>query len=307
MISFSKIIFLFTLISNTICSKAQDKLLLRGTLDTLMVRILELGVNEIKYQTWPVAAGIPIKVEKKSNIRKIVFENGTVLKYAQDEFTNAEHKAKQNKLALKADLFAPTRRVISFSVEYSIKPGRSVEGGFGYIGLGTYNNDFLIFKESNGGFMRMGLKLINTPNYAMNGMRYTHILKGGYLRPELVALYQENYGYNSNYILKGSIHYNNINEIKVKGLSCILNIGKQWVENDLFCVDLFLGFGIGSKKYEAYYQGVKVYNISSNFNELLYSATGGFGFISLNNENGGIHITLQAGLKIGVLIGGAHK
>lgn len=289
---------------------AQDKMLLRGKADTLQVKIIELGVDDVKYKIWPEDNSMPIMVEKKERIRKIIFANGTVMKFAEDEFSNAQNYASQRKMAVKIDLFSPIRKVFSGSFEYSIKPGMSVEAGIGVIGIGSYTSDVYNFSESDGGFLRVGVKFINQPDYHMKGMRYTHILKGGYIRPEAMFIHHENYG-TSNLWSMGGSGYNSVNnKTVVNGGAFIINFGKQWVFSDIFCVDFFIGPGIGSKTITYYENGNQVPNLSntSGSNAIdIYSNSGGFGYGNFSSTSGNISFCLQTGLKLGVLIGSNQK
>jgi hypothetical protein len=236
-------------------------------------------------------------VENKDRIKKIVFANGTVMKFAEDEFTNEANYTTQRKIAIKWDPFIIPRGVISLSGEYSIKPGMSAEVGLGYIGIGDYSSsDIWYFDKAQGFFIRASIKFINTPDYKIKGMRYAHILKGGYIRPELIYLNHNNYSTYTN----SSNNYTSKEEFKIKGGGFFLNFGKQWVFSDIFVVDFFLGPGLGYKKVEY------VLNGKQNTNNLFIdpSVTGMFAFTTLSEVSDKIAFSFQTGLKIGILIGG---
>lgn len=285
-------------------SLAQDHILLRGKEDTLHVKILEIGVDEIRYRLWPEDITMPVMVEKKERIRKIILVNGTIIKFSEDEFSNVQNYVTQKKMVVKIDLFSPIRKVLSGSFEYSIKPGMSMEAGIGIIGIGSYSNDVFMFTESNGGFVRLGFKFINQPDFHLKGMRYTHILKGSYIRPELMYIYHENFGFNST-INSGL----NFNRTKINGAAFLINFGKQWVFSDIFCVDLFVGPGIGMKELSYYNNGNKIAKSSVNYGFLdrTFRKSGGFGFGNFSSTSGDVGFCLQAGLKLGVLIGAKEK
>lgn len=300
------ILFFFFIALFAANSQAQDKMVLRGSVDTLQVKVIELGVNDIRYKTWPVDDNMPMMVEKKERIKKIIFENGTIMKFAEDEFSNLENYVNQRKMAIKMDMLSPVRKVFSGSFEYSLKPGMSAEIGVGVIGISSYDNFFYSFSESDGGFIRLGLKLIRTPDYYLKGMRYAHILKGGYLRPELIFLRHDNFGYSRDYWGNGSAPDKQV--IKVTGYAFMLNFGKQWVFSNIFCVDLFTGIGIGKKKWDYYYNGNLVPSSGNNYlGSLTGFDVGGFGFANFSPESNSVALSYQAGLKIGLLIGGQAK
>jgi hypothetical protein len=296
------IALLLLFITFNIClTKAQDKMVLRGKPDTLVIKVIEIGVDEIRYRTWPVDEAMPVMVEKKDRIRRVVLSNGTVLKFAEDEFSNAENYATQRKMAFKIDMFSPIRKVLSGSFEYSIKPGMSAEIGVGVIGVGSYTSEAYSFTESNGGFLRLGVKFINQPDYYVKGMRYSHILKGGYIRPEIMLLYHQNTGVNNSYF--GGFGSTSINRITdVKGGAFFMNFGKQWVYSDIFCVDFFIGPGIGTKIINTTIGGNTITDKYSDITEI-----GGFGFIAATEKNGSTAFCFQTGLKLGVLIGSKGK
>ncbi|MDZ7613836.1 MAG: hypothetical protein U5K51_09125 [Flavobacteriaceae bacterium] len=39
--------------------------------------------------------------------------------------------------------------------------------------------------DASGVFFKFGYKLIRTPDYYLKGMKYAHILKGSYIKPEI--------------------------------------------------------------------------------------------------------------------------
>jgi hypothetical protein len=274
---------------------AQDNLFLRGKEEAILVKVIEIGTSEVKYKLWPVDESLPTMVENKDRIKKIVFANGTVMKFAEDEFTNEANYTTQRKIAIKWDPFIIPRGVISLSGEYSIKPGMSAEVGVGYIGIGDYSSsDIWDFDKANGFFIRAGVKFINTPDYKLKGMRYTHILKGGYVKPEIVYLNHINTRTSTSLFSRNSSA-----EWNIKGGGFFLNFGKQWVFNDIFLVDFFVGPGLGIKNIEY------ISNTSTN-NYINYSdpsKTGMFAFSTLSEQYGKIAFSVQTGLKIGFLFG----
>ena len=273
---------------------SQDKMVLRGKRDTVYVKVLEVGTDEIKYKTWPVDESMPMFSEVRDRISVIVFQNGNVMKFSDNEFNNKANYADQNPMNIKVDPFSFLTNSPCFAFEKSRKPGQSYEIGLGLIGFGA--NSSGDYKSASGVFVRAGFKFINTPDYYMKGMRYTHLLKGGYIKPEVVLLAHNysvtEYKYNYN-PSTGSSYTTYDNDYRVSGYSFMLNFGKQWVYSDIFCVDAFVGVGIGQKN-------VTLTNGTANTNS--YSSNVPyFGFSSYSN--GEINLTFQSGLKIGILFG----
>lgn len=276
-------------------SFSQDKMVLRGKRDTVYVKVLEVGTDEIKYKTWPVDESMPMFSEVRDRISVIVFQNGNVMKFSDNEFNNKANYADQNPMNIKLDPFSILTNSTCFAFEKSRKPGQSYEIGLGIIGLGT--NSSGEYNSASGAFVRAGFKFINTPDYYMKGMRYTHLLKGGYIKPEAVLLAHNysttvyDYSYNSS---TGTYNYKTYdNSYRVSGYSFMLNFGKQWVYSDIFCVDAFVGVGIGQKN-------VTLTNGTASSNNYL-SGVPFFGFSTYTQ--GEVNLTFQSGLKIGILFG----
>ncbi|MDP1726595.1 MAG: hypothetical protein Q8M15_07405 [Bacteroidota bacterium] len=270
---------------------AQDKMLLRYRADTLLIKVHEIGITEIKYKLWPLDEKMPLIVESKDKVKRIIFENGTVMKFAADEFSDETNYTEQRKTALKIDPFSILFGMTSIAYEQSTKPGRSRELGLGLIGLGRNDNS----EKNYGILIRAGYKFINLPDFYTKGMRYTHILKGEYIRPEFVfSCYSStqnhrHYDYNTN-----TSYYNN-DKYLITVFAFMLNFGKEYVFDDIFVVDAFAGIGIaiGSETdvdvNEGYYEGK--YSSSPNWYGILTPI------------EGEINIAGQCGLKVGILVG----
>ena len=98
--------------------------------------------------------------------------------------------------------------------------------------------------EQKGAFVRFGYKFIKSPDYYLRGMKYAHILKGSYIRPEILfGSYSESYSYQEyNYYGYPSNTTTTINDRITYG-AFQLSFGKQFIFNDLFLVDYYLGVG----------------------------------------------------------------
>jgi hypothetical protein len=298
---FSLILLLF--VNNL---KAQDALILRTKPDTIWVKVLEIGTEEIKYKLWPVDEEMPIMAENKDRIRKLILANGTVLRFSENEFVNAENYATQKKAIIKMDLFSVLSGSTSIAYEKSMEPGRSYEVGVGFIGMGVKPTNSISGEDykRSGAFFRFGYKFINQPDYYMKGMRYTHILKGAYIRPELVASFY-NFKTNKTYYNYNTLStFNHEDVYRYSAASFMLNFGKQWVFSDIFAVDFFVGAGIGGGKSAAIDVGQDIGNGSGYYGYYDFGASvpiAGAGFAT--NYDSGVSFTSQIGLKLGVLIG----
>lgn len=272
------LVFLFILISQINLS-AQDLMVMRNkNSDTLKVKVILISSEKIKYKTWPVDSTMPSFEELKSRVRKIVFSNGKEIKFYEDDFTNPTNYSNQNKMAIKISPFSWLLGFTSISFEKNIKPGTSYETSLGIIGAG-FNNKY--FDYPSGAFLKVGYKFINRPDYHMNGMRYMHILKGSYIKPELIGVYYGN--------------SQNSNEVNVTGLCGMLNIGKQWVYDDAFCVDIFAGLGIGKKNVKIKYNSTSILDYGMGYLP--------YGFYANPDSEANVNLCFTTGIKIGMLFG----
>ena len=194
----------------------------------------------------------------------------------QQEMSNPENYLDNKKNALKVDFLSPLTGNTTLFYEHSIRPGRSLEAGLGIIGLGLDPGDINPF----GAFIRFAPKFIKSPDYYLRGMRYAHILKGTYVKPEiLLGYYARDFedwywdGYYENYR----------NERKnVFTGAILLNVGKQWVFDNAFLLDFYFGLGYGF----------------DNLDDSYYHEGYHFGFVKVAND---VPISFSAGLKIGGL------
>lgn len=209
---------------------SQD-IIIKKNNDTIFCKIKEVGTLEIKYllPDYPKDVSFGIDIEK---VRKVVFANGKEMKFTS-EMNNPENYADNKGAALKVGLFSPLSGSITLMYERSIRPGRSYEFGLGYI-FGRPDQGI----DEKGVIFRAGFKLMRTPDFYLQKMRYSHILKGGYFKPELVFnSYSADHRYNQN-----TGQYINGN---VTSLSLIFNMGKQVVYDNILLIDYYIGVGYG--------------------------------------------------------------
>lgn len=236
--------------------------------EIMVVDVIELGIDNIKYR--PIDdPDSPIIVIEKSKVDKVVTKNGKVYVF-NDGFNDAEIYKMQRKNAIKFGLFSPLFTTLQFGYERSIKPGQSIDGTLGIIGIGADPSEL----NPGGAYLKIGYKFISTPDYYIKGMRYSHLLKGWYAKPEIIisVFSREKYYY---YNFNESISRETI----VAG-AVVMNIGKQWVFSDSFLIDFFLGAGFG---------------FANNGGDFDYF----YGFMGAAN---GFPVALSGGFKIGFLL-----
>lgn len=234
---FSCLIFLNPLL------KAQDKIILTDG-KIIECKVAEIGSDEIKYTVTEYESDVVIGI-KKSKVDKVVFANGKeiVIDHIGEALESMEANSGQlfqiqKRNALKMEFLSPLNSVIELSFERCIKPGASWEATLGIVGIGFGNPD-----DALGFAMKGRYKMIKSPDFYLEGMRYAHILNGKYLAPELLfATYK---GTSSDWSGEGG-EYNRIK------FAALINLGNQWVFNDSFLIDLYFGLGYGYSNNEEF-------------------------------------------------------
>ncbi len=232
-------------------AQAQDKIYKKNK-EVIECTIKEVGSEDIKYHTSDVPEDVLLSISIDKIVR-IEFSNGKKMIF-QDNFSDPENYADQRKNAIKINFLEPLNGSTSFTLERSLKPGRSIEGSIGIIGLGWDSNNY----NGAGAYVGFGIKFLSKPDYYLRKMRYAHILKGFYVKPEvLISSYKVlpfEYGY---YGLPGSPVTSSEDKVSVTTAVFLINVGKQWVFDDAFLLELFGGVGYGVKSRD----DVKQYSI----------------------------------------------
>lgn len=230
---FFTLTFLVILLSQSI--SAQD-IIIKKDNDTIRCKIKEIGLDDIKYTLPEYSQDVTFAVDK-DNVSKIIFENGKEMSF-QKEINNPDNYKDNKKNALKINFLSPLYGSTSFSYERSLRPRRSVEGTLGIIGLGTDPNN----ENPAGAYVKFGYKLIKDPDFYLRGMRYAHILKGAYFKPEIGFAVFARDDYNWNYYSGQSP--TNTRETVISGVLQIV-LGKQWIVDNAFLIDFYTGLGYG--------------------------------------------------------------
>jgi hypothetical protein len=179
----------------------------------------------------------------KDAIAKVVFEDGKEMTFSKT-MTDPNNYIGNNKNAFKVDFLSPLTGNTTLWYERSLKPGRSIEAGLGVIGLGIDQND----ENPTGVFVKFGYKFIKDPDFYMRGMRYAHLLKGSYIKPEIsLGFLNRNVNNYYEYMDPYGYYYGGVNKEREKLMtgSIQLTMGKQWIVDNAFLVDLYLGVGYG--------------------------------------------------------------
>lgn len=244
---------------------AQD-LIYKKNNEIILAKIIEMGLDEIKYKDYANPNGIT-QVIAKDEVTKVKFENGKV-QFIVSSTMDGSAYADNKKHALKIDFLAPMFGQTTISYERSLKPGESYEINLGIIGLGVNNyktSDSYLYNSyneecsSSGAFVRFGYKFIRSPDFYLRGMQYSHVLKGSYFKPEVTfgACREKLYSSYNDYNFmtgKDSLVTKSYNK-QVTFVSLMLTFGKQWVFNNKFLFDnwVSIGYGFSSKANDSDY------------------------------------------------------
>lgn len=225
---------------------SQDIIIQKKNNVEIKCKIIEIGLLEVKYVLPEISETVTMVIAKE-DVSKIVFENGEEMTFV-DEMKSSHHYDNNRKNAIKFDFLSPFSSFAEFTYERNLKPGSAIEGSLGIIGFG---ND-IFENNASGVFGKFGYKFIKDPDFYLRGMRYAHILKGSYIKPELALTY---FKYDKDNYYNGTM-----TRESVFGGSAHLIFGQQWVFNNRFGVDLYSGIGYGfsttKDKYQHYAFGI---------------------------------------------------
>lgn len=256
----SFIIAIFALI--TFQLNAQD-IILKKNNEMIQCKIKEIGLDEIKYILPNHPADLLFSIDK-DDITKIVLENGMEMGFTK-AMTNPENYTDNRKNALKIEFMSPLTGNTTFAYERSLKPGRSIEGTLGIIGLGLDMGD----ENAGGAFVKFGYKFIKDPDFYLRGMKYAHILKGSYIKPEFAfgVLGRDvyNWRYEQSMDPWGNWIYVEPRQERQTVISGTIQLvaGKQWVFDNVFLVDFSAGIGYGfTSSSDDYYDSGYLYGYS---------------------------------------------
>lgn len=262
---------------------SQDKIY-RKNGRVLDVEIIEIDPGLIKYREPRKGTSIIFSLEK-DKVSKVVFANGETERYL-DQLRDPELYADQLQRAVKFNFLSPLFGFTQFTYERLLRPGRSYEVALGVIGLGKNTeimewNDQEFRRDAKGAFFEGGMKFIKLPNFRNSTTRYTNIMQGSYLRPDLIV------GYYSNNVVvdKNGEYQTQKQNVTFGGL--MLDLGRQWVFGDKILLDIYVGVGYALD------------NIKENDRDVWVDYALNH-FALLTGGNTGIGI--RSGLKVGLLI-----
>ena len=273
-------------------SVAQDKIYKKdGVL--IEAKVFEVGTDEVKYKMFNDQTG-PIYSLDKDRIIKVVYQNGRTETY-QNNLKDPELYQDQSKNAIKVNFLAPLLGYTQLNFEHNSKPGKGYEVSLGIIGLGkrqelrsiydaNTKTNSVTYRQATGVFFGGGYKLSKLPDFVNKGAKYTHVLQGSYVKPEVLFGV---YGQNNLQNMQGSTPRTNKETVVFGGL--LINLGKQWVLSNIALIDLYggLGYALDNRS-------------SRQDNQEYYDDFVGNHFALITGANSGLGFT--GGFKIGLLL-----
>lgn len=275
-------------------AKAQDKIFKKGG-EIIEARIIEIGTDEIKYKIFSDQSG-PLYALDKDRIIKVVYENGRVETY-QSNLKDPKLYEDQAKDAIKVNFLAPLLGYTQLNFEHNLRPGRGYELSLGIIGLGkrqdidtfydrTNNQPTTTYREASGIFIGGGYKFSKLPDFVNKGSKYSHVLQGAYVKPELLLGF---YKHNNIESFPGGTSAPRVSRESISFGGLLINLGKQWVLGELLLVDLYggLGYALDNR------------NAAQENSEYYYDYVGNHYALTTGRDSG---LGVTGGFKVGILL-----
>lgn len=283
-----KLLLLLFILTITSQLFAQDKIYkLKGP--AINAKVIEVGIDEIKYKLYDNPDG-PIYVVEKSSLNRIEFANGSVEKYRVSFKDPANYEGQLTK-GIKINFLSPLLGYTQVYFEKSISPLKAYELSAGIIGAGKnyqideyyFNGTTEVYKrDAFGGFLEGGYKFNKLPDFIRRGTRMTHIMQGTYVKPTVTfGIYGDN-----------ALDYKTGSPVLERRTNVfgaiIINLGHQWVFGDKFLVDIFYGLGYAFDNTKADYDNYYYNEIYNHF--------------VIQKAGPGANLGVGGGIKIGLLI-----
>lgn len=248
------------------------------------VTIVEVTPDYVKYREHGAPINSVTFSIEKDYLSKLIFESGRVMDLSKSMMNDERVYAGQRDRALKIDVAGASGNYTFISYEQAVDPSTSWEAGMIFIGAGFENNNGWNDPENAMGLgVNVGYKFKRSPNFYMERMRYGHILRGAYVKPNL-WLNVFNYDRIDDTHPPDPVtwQYPTTRESATAG-AVMIDFGNQLVFSDQFLIDYAAGLGYG-------FTSKDTYNYSN------YGFTGGLGPRSVTP------LTVSFTLKVGYLL-----
>jgi|GEM_PF-2268927 len=172
-------------------------------------------------------------------MKTLLFKTTTILFFiatsmivkAQDVTRIPESEMK--KKAIKFEFFSPLTGNLTLGYETYLKNFTSLEFKVGMIGAGLQPD---ISPKETGVFISGGPKFKLKPDYAVDGTYGTHVLRGGYIRPEITV---------GTFKVTREDFFTPSTDDHATFATLTINYGKQYILADSFSLDWYFGLGYG--------------------------------------------------------------
>jgi hypothetical protein len=262
---------------------AQDMIIYKDkTIDE--VTIVEVTPDYVKYREYGAPINSVTFSIEKDYLSKLIFESGRVMDLSQSMMNDERVYAGQRDRTLKIDVAGISGNYTFISYEQAVDPSTSWEAGMIFIGAGLENDNGWNDPENAMGLgVNVGYKFKRSPNFYMERMRYGHILRGAYVKPNLwlnVFNYDRiDYDHPPDPV---TFQYPTTRESATAG-ALMIDFGNQLVFSDQFLIDYAAGLGYG-------------FTSKDTWNYSNYGFTGGLG------PQSGTPLTVSFTLKVGYLL-----
>ena len=264
---------------------AQDMIIYKDkTIDE--VTIVDVTPDFVKYREYGAPINSTMFSIERDYLSKLIFESGRVMDMSKSIMDDERVYAGQRNRALKIDVAGMSGNYSFLSYEQSVDPSTSWEAGLIFVGAGFENQNGWNDPENAMGIgVNMGYKFKRSPNFYMTRMRYGHILRGAYVKPNLwlnMFNYDRiDYDHPPDPV---TFQYPTSRESATAG-TVMIDFGNQLVFSDIFVVDYAAGVGYG-------------FTTKDTWNVTNYGFIGGLG------PQSGTPLTFSFTLKVGYLLPG---
>lgn len=274
-----KHIVLLAVLGSALQVSAQDMLIFKDkTVEE--VRVLEITTDGIKYQEYNAPENAVIFSVEKDYINKVVFEGGRVMDFSKSLMEDERVYADQKQTAFKIDGAGLSSTFTHISYEQMIDPSRSWEAGLVFIGAGfpTWEDE-----HPMGAGINLGYKFKRSPNFYMQKMRYSHIMRGAYIKPNIwLSLYNYDFVDYNHPPDPVTFQYPTTRK-SAYSAAMMVDFGNQLIFADQVAVDYAFGIGYGINNREGW--AMNQFGIYGGYNDwsgspLAYSFTLKFGLLA---------------------------
>jgi hypothetical protein len=166
-------------------SFAQDMIIYKDkTIDE--VTIVEVTPDYVKYREYGAPINSVVFSVERDYLGKLIFESGRVMDMSKSMINDARVYAGQRDKTIKIDVAGVSSNYTFISYEQAVDPSTSWEAGMIFIGAGfESDNGWNDAENAMGLGVNVGYKFKRSPNFYMERMRYGHILRGAYVKPNL--------------------------------------------------------------------------------------------------------------------------